>query len=92
MRNWRDLAPGFAATHEAYSEIGISPATFQGHAAAIWEFTYVDGVRLHAEDLGFVAGNYGFALYFQTHADRWEQSQDTFEALKASFEPPDRGS
>jgi hypothetical protein len=86
---WRDFAPDFAASHENYEEIQITPTTFQGYTAAIWEFTYSEGgTDLHAVDLGFVTGDYGFALNFQTHAENWDASQDIFEAFKASFQAP----
>ncbi|CAN5640550.1 hypothetical protein BH24ACT26_BH24ACT26_10350 [soil metagenome] len=86
---WEDFAPEFAANHDNYVEIGITPTTFQGFDASLWEFTYSDGgTDLHAVDLGFVTGDYGFALNFQTRAENWASSQDIFEAFKASFEAP----
>jgi hypothetical protein len=87
---WRALAKSFAATHENYQEIEITPTEFKGYSAAVWEFTYSqDGADLHAVDLGFVTGEYGFALFFQTHVEDWEESQDLFTAFQASFQAPD---
>jgi hypothetical protein len=87
---WESLSEEFGASHDNYKEIKIEPTTFKGSDnAAIWEFTYTEGgVNLHAVDLGFVLGEYGFALNFQTHAENWDASQDLFEAFKASFRPP----
>lgn len=88
---WRSLERSFEATHENYNRIAITPTTFQGMDAAIWEFTYIDGgVTLHAVDLGFVTkdGAYGFALNFQTLEKDWAASQPLFERLKAGFRPP----
>jgi serine/threonine protein kinase len=87
---WETQAESFAATHSDYEEVGITPTTYKGYDAAVWEFLYTeDGARLHAADLGFVMGDdYGFALYFQTHEEDWETSQDLFEKLKAAFRPP----
>jgi eukaryotic-like serine/threonine-protein kinase len=87
---WEDQAQTFAASHSGYEEIRITPTTYRGHEAAVWEFIYTeDGARLHAADLGFVIGDeYGFALYFQTHEEDWTSSQDLFEQLKAAFRPP----
>jgi serine/threonine protein kinase len=87
---WRQQAESFAASHADYAEIGIAPAEFRTWPAATWEFTYTEsGAALHAVDLGFVIDDeYGFALYFQTHAEDWESMQDTFAALKRSFGPP----
>ena len=89
---WRSLARGFAATHHNYEEIGITPTTFLGYPAAVWEFTYTDGgSELHAADLGFVTETDGFALFFQTHAEDWAASQHLWDALRAGFRPPPGG-
>jgi eukaryotic-like serine/threonine-protein kinase len=86
---WEDQAESFAAGHANYEEIQISPETYKGYEAAIWEFTYTEsGADLHALDLGFVTENMGFALFFQTHAENWDSSQDLFAQLQESFEPP----
>jgi eukaryotic-like serine/threonine-protein kinase len=87
---WESLSDDFAASHDNYEEIRIQETTFKGSDnAAVWEFTYEEGgASLHAVDLGFVLGDYGFALNFQTHSENWESSQDLFEAFKASFRPP----
>jgi hypothetical protein len=87
---WEAQAEGFAAEHADYVELGIAPAEFRDWPAATWEFTYTDsGAALHALDLGFVIDDaYGFALYFQTHAEDWESMEETFAAFKRSFRPP----
>jgi hypothetical protein len=86
---WEQQAESFAGRHDNYQEIQIAPATFKGFEAAIWEFTYSDGgVDLHAADIGFVTEDYGFALFWQTQADTWEESEDIFLAFQAGFEPP----
>jgi hypothetical protein len=46
------------------------------------------GAALHAVDLGFVTGSYGFALNFQTHARDWDRMQPYFEHFKESFTLP----
>jgi eukaryotic-like serine/threonine-protein kinase len=86
---WEDLSDSFGASHDAYTEIRIDPTTFKGYDAAEWEFTYSEGgADLHAIDLGFVTGEYGFALNFQTAEQDWDSSQTHFERLKAAFTPP----
>ena len=86
---WYAFEPRFAAENPGYQRIQITPTTYQGYRAAIWEFTYVGGgVPLRAIDLGFVTDRYGFALNFQTRADDWERMQPTFEAFKAAFKAP----
>jgi len=55
----------------------------------VWEFRYADGgALLHALDLGFITGRYGFALYFQTRDPDWQRLQPVFESFKSSFQAP----
>jgi eukaryotic-like serine/threonine-protein kinase len=88
---WRKLEQSFSASHDNYQQVRLEPATYKGYDAAVWEFTFTEGgADLHALDLGFVIGDeYGFALFFQTAAEDWEGSQDLFDQLRASFQPPD---
>ena len=86
---WEGLSRSFGARHEAYEEIRIDPTTYKGFDAAVWEYEYTSGgARLHAVNLGMVTGRYGFALNFQAAESRWDESQDEFEAFKASFQVP----
>ncbi|MDQ4026769.1 MAG: protein kinase [Actinomycetota bacterium] len=87
---WEAYAPDFAATHSDYQEIQITPTTFKGYLASVWEFTYSSGgAQLHAIDLGFIIGDeYGFALNFQTREEDWAQSKELFDAFQKSFRPP----
>jgi eukaryotic-like serine/threonine-protein kinase len=83
---WLDFEPRFAAENAGYQRIRIEPTTFQGFPAAVWEFTYGNGLR--AVDLGFVTDDYGFALNFQAPEADWERLQPVFEAFQAGFRPP----
>ncbi len=86
---WYTFESRFAAENSGYQRIQITPTTFKGYRAAIWEFTYTSrGVTLHAVDLGFVTGEYGFALNFQARAEDWDRMQPIFEAFKESFKAP----
>jgi eukaryotic-like serine/threonine-protein kinase len=86
---WLDYEPKFAAGKSGYQRIQITPTTYKGFDAAIWEFTYGEGAgERHAVDLGFITGRYGFALNFQTRSADWERFQPVFEKFKASFEAP----
>jgi hypothetical protein len=86
---WEEYSRSFAASHEAYQEIKIDSTTFHGMKASNWEFTFVDGgAELHANDLGFVTTEWGFALFFQTPADAWETLQGDRSAFEESFEAP----
>lgn len=83
---WEELSDSFGASHAGYTEIRIDPTSFKGYDAAEWEYTYSEGgARLHAIDLGFVTGDLGFALNFQTHEEDWDASRRLWLTLKASF-------
>lgn len=91
VADWQAQSKSFGARHAGYEELRIEPAAYRGYNAAIWEYAYSSGsARLHAVNLGFVTGGWGFALNFQTSEGTWESSQDTFEAFKAAFQPPRR--
>jgi hypothetical protein len=88
VADWREQSQQFASSHQGYEEIRIAPYDYRDYVAAGWEFRYSDGgTRLHALDLGFVAGDQGYALYFQTKEERWSASQDLFTKLRESFQP-----
>jgi hypothetical protein len=88
VADWRDQSQRFASSHQGYEEIKIAPYDYRDYVAGGWEFRYSDGgARLHALDLGFVAGDQGYALYFQTKEERWSASQDLFAQLRDSFQP-----
>ena len=72
-----------------WKEYSRSSTAFHGMKASNWEFTFVEeGAELHANDLGFVTTEYGFALFFQTPADAWETLQSDRRAFEESFEAP----
>jgi hypothetical protein len=86
---WYDFEPRFAADNPGYRRIRITPTTYAGFRAAVWEFTYGTGGRQrHAVDLGFVTPRYGFALNFDARSADWDRLQPVFEAFKASFKAP----
>lgn len=85
VKAWKDAAKVFARAHPDYSEIGIDKASYRDLDAAIWEYTYEGR---HATNLGFITGDYGFALNFQTGAQRWDERQEIRQAFEASFLPP----
>lgn len=86
---WQQFEPTFAAQNGGYHRVAITPTTFRGQPAASWEYTYTaGGATLHAVDLGFVTGRYGFALNFQTRDRDWAAMQPTFSAFQRWFQPP----
>ncbi len=86
---WEAAEPGMEARLPNYRRITIEPTTFQEYEeAAIWEYTWGAERALHAINLGFVTGDYGFALNYQAPEESWDQLQDTFETFKDTFRAP----
>jgi serine/threonine protein kinase len=85
---WQDQEKSFKAQYAGYRRLQLAPTTFDGFPGALWEFTYSSGILLHAADLGFITGRYGFALYFQTTDSNWQRFQPLFESFKQSFKAP----
>jgi hypothetical protein len=85
---WREQARSFRLRHQGYSEIRIEETEFRGHEAAIWEWTYGASRTLHAINLGWVDGDRGYALNFQTPESAWADSQRLWERLQEGFETP----
>ena len=85
-----EIEASFSSEKEGYSRERIESVDFlEGWEAGEWEYTYEEeGVLLHAVNLQFVNGEYGFALNFQTRDQNWDVSQEIFEDFKASFVPP----
>lgn len=79
---WEAASAGFADRYEDYEELRIEGTDYQGFDAAIWEYTYQG---LHASNLGFVTDSSGYALNFQTAAERWDERQDIRRAFEAGF-------
>ena len=88
--DWYAYEPSFAAANPGYRRIQITPTTFDGYPAGLWEYTYAGGgTTLHAVDLGFAIGSrYGFALNFQTRDSDWAARQPLFATLERSFQAP----
>jgi len=84
---WERSSASFAERYPDYEEIRIDAVTYQGYEAALWEYTY-EGQR--ATNLGIIADDIdtGFALNFQTTAERWDELQDVREAFDAGFTIP----
>lgn len=86
---WESYSKEFASTHSNYSQIRITPLTYEGHPASLWEFTYSEnGGDLHAADLGFVTPSDGYALYFQSPSSQWDRYRSTFASYREDFRLP----
>lgn len=89
QRQWLDAEAAFAPTHPDYVRLQISPSTYGGAPAAVWEYSYsAGGVALHAAALGFSTTKNGYTLAFQAPARDWEQLLSLFTAFKTSFRIP----
>jgi len=86
-QDWREQAVVFARNHANYEELGIGPTTYRDYNAAVWEFTYGSGTTVHATNLGFVTGDRGYALLFQTPEDIWAPSQGLNQQFRDAFRP-----
>ena len=87
--DWYDLEKRFRTENENYRRVRITPTTYAGFPAAVWEFTYSDGgASLHASDLGFTTPRHGFALYAQSRTADWESMQPVFAQFRAAFRAP----
>jgi hypothetical protein len=85
---WHESERAFRSAHQGYQRLRLERIDVAGaRDAADWEFVYDEGgARLHAIDRAMVVGDRGYALYFQTHDDRWDESQRLFEQIDASFD------
>jgi hypothetical protein len=88
VAGWEVVSDAFTRTKQNYREIRIEPVVYRGFDAAVWEYTYTEGgADLHAVNIGIATGPYGYALNFQTREGVWEESQDIFRTLQATFNP-----
>lgn len=84
---WEELEPAFASRQSNYRRIQITPTTFKGNRAALWEYTYTSGgADLHAYNLGVNAGEYGYAINLQSREADWDTAQDLWPQLLAGHE------
>jgi hypothetical protein len=84
---WEQLEPSFASRQSGYERIGITPTTFKGDRAALWEYRYESGgAQLHAYNLGVNHDDHGFALNLQAREGNWEQAQGLWEQFLSSYE------
>src|SRR4051794_10693467 len=86
---WEDQERAFRASHPGYQRISLDNVDWRDYPdVADWEFTYTDGgAQLHAVDRGAVVSGRGYGLFFQTHDDQWDASQDLRQSFYDSFQP-----
>jgi eukaryotic-like serine/threonine-protein kinase len=84
----QEFAETLAARQDAYEEVRLEPATYRGHDAAVWEYSYVaDGAELRAMQLNISGDAHGYALNLQSSEARWDEDRELFEPLAAGFQP-----
>ena len=81
---WEAQEEAFRAEHPTYERIRLEATDYRDYEAAIWEYTYED---MHADNLGIIAGDTGYALNFQAPNGSWDDLADVREGFRASFEP-----
>ena len=84
---WRDQEKSFRKSHDGYQRLRLeSIDDARASDAADWEFEYADGgARLHALDRAWVVGGVGYAVFVQSRADQWQDTQPMFDEVLASF-------
>lgn len=88
MTVWLEQERTLSAAFSEYRRLQIEPTTYRGYPGAVWEFVYSDeGVVYRAVVLGLVAGQYRYALYFETPDADWLRLAPTFYDFAASFRP-----
>ena len=84
VKAWEQQEKAFEREHPDYERIRIEETSFRDYEGAIWEFTFSGQ---HADNLGFVVGDTGFALNFVTDESSWDEYGDVRDAFRAGFEP-----
>jgi serine/threonine protein kinase len=86
---WLELEKSFVVGHPDYRRLQLSPATYRGQRAALWEYTFSErGTAFHAVDLGVLTKRYRFALHFQAPVAAWDQMLPLVSGFLSSFQPP----
>ena len=87
--DWLQQERDLSTRSPAYHRLQLSAATYQGHLAALWEYTYAEGnVATHAADLEFVTKNDRFILNFRSPATEWQKLLPAFQGFLSSFKVP----
>ena len=86
---WLEDERAFSAQAVGYRRLQLSEASYQGHLAALWEYTYAEGnVGMHVADLQFVTKKDRFTLNFRGPSSDWQPLLPTFQGFLSSFKPP----
>ena len=86
---WLEQERDFSGRRLGYRRLQLSEATYQGHLAALWEYTFAEGDgAIHAADLQFVTDRDRFVLNFRAPGGDWQSLLPTFQGFLSSFRAP----
>jgi hypothetical protein len=86
---WLEQERLFSARAQGYRRLQLSAASYQGHPAALWEYTYSEGTTaIHAADLEFVTKKDRITLNFRGPVSEWQRLLPTFQGFLSSFKAP----
>jgi serine/threonine protein kinase len=85
--HFKNIEANTKVNYSTYRKIRMERTTFQGKAAAVWEFTFKGQVRtFRAIDLGFgQEGGREYDIYLSAPEARWDQYRPVFDKVKAGF-------
>lgn len=87
--DWLEQERDFSSRRAGYRRLQLSEAKYQGHLAALWEYTYAEGnVGIHAADLQFVTKKDRFTLNFRGPVPEWQGLLPSFQGFLNSFRVP----
>jgi len=91
VRTWEAQERDLAARHpNDYKRLQLSPASYLGHVAGLWEYTYLDGnLPVHAVDLGFLTDDHTFTMSFRAPASTWDTMLGMFQGFLSSVRAPE---
>ena len=69
-----------------YERIDIDSVDYRDYEAADWEFTFGDAPT-HVLNRGMNTGEMGYALYFSSPDDQWDESESIRETIFDTFQP-----
>jgi serine/threonine protein kinase len=71
-----------------YEGLGIDSVDYRDYEAADWEFTFGDDDPVtHVLNRGMNTGQKGYALYFSSPDDQWDESKSIRDTIFDTFQP-----
>jgi serine/threonine protein kinase len=85
-KDWEQQEKSVSKRLPDYERIGIDSVDYRDYEAADWEFTFGDGPT-HVLNRGMNTGAKGYALYFSSPDDQWDESESIRETVFDTFQP-----